>query len=115
MKTKLVLGQLATVALIVSGLGLEVRGAEETRVGTVDMQRALQTVDSGKKAKSQLEKEFTAKKKELQNEQTAIQKMTEEFKKQSLVMNDEARGKKQAELQERMLKFQELTQRSQAE
>ena len=41
--------------------------------------------------------------------------MTEEFKKQSLVMSDEARAKKQAELQERILKFQELTGRSQVE
>ena len=86
-----------------------------TNIGTVDMQKALQSVEAGKKAKSQLEKEFNAKKKELQAEEASIKKMGEEFKKQSLVMNDEARAKKQGELQERIMKFQETTGRSQQE
>lgn len=89
--------------------------AEDLKIGTVDMQRALQTVDAGKKAKAQLEKEFNLKKKDLQAEEAAIRKMGEEFKKQSLVMNDEARAKKQGEIQERIMRFQESTQRSQAE
>jgi len=84
-------------------------------IGIVDMQKALQSVESGKKAKAQLEKEFNAKKKELQAEEASIKKMSEEFKKQSLVMSDDARAKKQGELQERIMKFQELTGRSQSE
>ncbi|MEK7691224.1 MAG: OmpH family outer membrane protein [Bdellovibrionota bacterium] len=88
---------------------------EVTRIGTVDMQRALQTVEAGKKAKSQLEKEFNAKKGDLQKEETAIKKLGEEFKKQSLVLNEDARMKKQGELQERIMKFQESMQRSQQE
>ncbi len=82
--------------------------AEDIKIGTVDMQKALQTVEAGKKAKSDLEKEFNAKKKELQSEEAAIKKMGEEFKKQSLV-------KKQGEIQERIMRFQETTARSQAE
>ncbi|MEO5971668.1 MAG: OmpH family outer membrane protein [Bdellovibrionia bacterium] len=106
-------------SLFVSMMGLGLSGvclaAEDLKIATVDMQKALQTVDLGKKAKSQLEKEFNTKKKSLQTEETAIKKMTEEFKKQSLVMSDEARAKKQGELQERIMKFQELTARSQSE
>jgi len=89
--------------------------AAEVKIGLVDMQQALQNVELGKKAKAQLEKEFNAKKKKLQDEESSIKKMGEEFKKQSLVMNDEARAKKQGELQERIMKFQELTARSQSE
>lgn len=89
--------------------------SEGIRIGVVDMQRAIQAVESGKKAKSQLEKEFNAKKTELQKEEAAIKKMGEEFRKQSLVLNDEARAKKQSELQERIMKFQEMTARSQQE
>jgi outer membrane protein len=90
--------------------------AEETaKVATVDMQKALQTVEAGKKAKAQLEKEFNALKKQIDGEEAAINKMGEEFKKQSLVMNDEARAKKQAELQERIMKYQETRARSQME
>lgn len=106
------------LSLLGVGLGISTLGlanAAETKIATVDMQRALQTVESGKVAKSQLEKEFNAKKKELQAEEASIKKMTEEFKKQSLVMSDEARAKKQGELQERIMKFQELTARSQSD
>ncbi|CAM6054193.1 unnamed protein product [Sphagnum tenellum] len=89
--------------------------SEDLKIATVDMQKALQSVDMGKQAKSQLEKEFNAKKKELQAEEATLKKLTEDFKKQSLVMSDEARTKKQGELQERIVKFQELTARSQTE
>lgn len=85
------------------------------KIATVDMQKALQTVEAGKKAKTQLEKEFNTKKKMLDDEQTAIKKLTEEFKKQSMVLNDDARLKKQTEIQERMAKFQDQMMRSQTE
>ena len=89
--------------------------AAASKIATVDMQKALQTVDAGKKAKGQLEKEFNTKKKMLDDEQTAIKKLTEEFKKQSMVLNDESRAKKQQEIQERMMKFQDQMMRSQNE
>jgi outer membrane protein len=88
---------------------------EEVKIGTVDMQKALQGVEAGKAAKSSLEKDFNAKKKELETEKAAFDKATEEFRKQSLVMNEEARAKKQGELQDRWMKFQERTAKSQQE
>ena len=106
----------ATFALSAGVRAVPAQAETETpKIATVDMQKALQTVEAGKKAKAQLEKEFNAKKKELQTEEAAIKKMGEEFKKQAAVMNDDARGKKQAEIQERIMKFQEVTQRSQAD
>lgn len=89
--------------------------ASEIKFGIVDMQKALQSVEAGKKAKAELEAEFNKKKTELQNEEAAIKKLHEEFQKQSLVMNDQAKAKKQGELQERIMKFQEKTARSQAD
>jgi len=108
------------IAAVVVSFGLMSAGghlakAEEMKLGFVDMQKALQTVEAGKKAKAQLEKEFNAKKKDLQTEEGAIRKMGEEFKKQALVMNEEARAKKQGEIQERVMKLQELQARSQME
>ena len=87
--------------------------ADEIKIATVDMQKALQSSEAGKKALSQLEKEFNDKKKQLQAEEASIKKMGEEFRKQSLVMSDEARGKKQGELQDRIMKFQQTTAKSQ--
>jgi outer membrane protein len=109
-----------TKGILVSAIALALTAgfsahADVEKIGVVDMQQALQTVDAGKKAKAQLERDFNAKKKELETEKAAIDKAGAEFKKQSLVMSDEARGKKQAELQERVMKFQELTNRSQQE
>lgn len=89
--------------------------AEEMKIGVVDMQSALQQVEAGKKAKAQLEKEVSSKTKELQTEEAALRKAGEEFKKQALVMSDDARAKKQAELQERFMKLQELQQKSTVE
>jgi outer membrane protein len=87
--------------------------AAEVKIGTVDMQKALQSVEAGKKAKSQLESEFNAKKKKLQSEEANLRKMTDEFKKQASVMSDEARARKQNEIQERVAKYQEETAKSQ--
>jgi homoserine kinase len=92
--------------------GVESALANEVKVATVDMQKALQSVDAGKKAKSQLEREFNDKKKKLQDEEASIKKLGEEFKKQAAVLNDETRMRRQAEIQERIVKFQELTPRS---
>ena len=89
--------------------------ASDVRIGTVDMQKALQSVEEGKKARGKLETAFNSKKKELQKEEASIKKMHDELQKQSLVMNEKARAKKQAELQQRILKFQERTAKSQME
>jgi len=107
-----------TLTFAIAGFGASASkaiAAEETKIATVDMQKALQTVDAGKKAKAQFEKELGAIKKQVDSEEAAINKMGEEFKKQSLVMNDEARAKKQGELQERIMKYQESRGRSQME
>jgi outer membrane protein len=115
MTNKTVFKNLSMLALATSLLTIYPAAAEEAKFGVVDMQKALQSVEVGKKAKAQLEKDFNSKKKELQSEEGALKKMTEDFKKQSTVMSDEARAKKQAELQERYMKFQETTARSQME
>jgi outer membrane protein len=91
------------------------RAADEFKIATVDMQKALQSVEDGKSAKTQLDKVVASKKKEIEAEGNTIKKMHEDFKKQSLVMNEEARSKKQAEIQERFVKFQETQMRFQEE
>lgn len=120
MKSVKVLRVLVMVGVLALGssvgnLRSTLAAAEGPRIAVIDMQRALQSVEAGKKAKQQLEKEFNQRKKELQNEEAALKKMDEEFKKQSLVMSDEARGKKLGEIQARAMKLQEWTQRSQME
>jgi outer membrane protein len=101
--------------IVVAAASAQASTDTAVKIGIVDMQKAIQGVESGKKARSQLEKDFNSRKAELQKEEASIKKMGEEFRKQSLVLNEEARAKKQQELQERVMKFQELTARSQQE
>src|SRR4051812_40696816 len=92
---------------------LSAHAAADIKIAVVDLQKALQSVDAGRKAKGSLEKEFNDKKKSLQAEEEAIKKMSEDFKKQSLVLSDEAKARKQNEIQERLLKYRELFGKSQ--
>ncbi len=78
------------------------------KIATIDLQKALQTVNAGKKARGNLEIEVKSKQKMIQDEENALKKLDEEFKKQSLVLNDEAKSKKIQELQERAMKFQQM-------
>jgi outer membrane protein len=54
------------------------------KIGTVDMQRAIQTSETGKKAKGELEQAFNKKKKELQAEEANLKKLQEDFQKKTI-------------------------------
>src|SRR5580700_10899592 len=73
--------------------------AAEIKMGFIDMQKAIQETAAGKKAKKDLEDEFNKKKKDLEKREADIKKMGEDFEKRSMAMNEEARMKKQGEIQ----------------
>lgn len=87
----------------------------DVKIGFVDMQKAIQETDAGKKAKKDLEDDFNKKKKELEKREADIKKMGEDFEKRSMAMNEEARAKKQQEIQMEMRKYQEIAGKSQVE
>lgn len=84
-------------------------------LGYVDLQKALQTVEAGKSAKSQLEKEISTKKADLEKQQTAFQKEAEQFEKKAAILNESAKAAKQAELQKKLVELQKSAQQSQME
>jgi len=86
-----------------------------TDIGYVDLQKAVQSVDSGQKAKELLAKEFERRKNEIQTRQDELKKMQDEFEKKSMVMNEKSRMEKQAEFQRKFQDFQEFYQKSQME
>lgn len=87
----------------------------DVKIGYIDMQKAIQETASGKKAKKDLEEEFNKKKKELEKMEADIKKKGEDFEKRSGVMNEDARTKKQAELNADMRKYQETAGKAQME
>lgn len=85
----------------------------DVKIGFVDMQKAIQETKAGKKAKKELEDEFNKKKKELEKREADIKKMGEDFEKRSMAMNEDARMKKQGEIQGEMRKYQEIATKAQ--
>lgn len=91
--------------------------ANETvfKLGFVDLQKTLQSVEAGKTAKATLEKEVTAKRTGLEKQQQTLQKEAEEFEKKSGLMNDSAKTQKQQELQKKFSELQKTAAESQME
>ena len=81
--------------------------AEDVKLGFVDLQRALNETEDGRKAKAKLKKDFDQKQKELDEQQEELKKAIEDLdKKRTLMPADKVRDK-EAELQGRMQKVQQ--------
>lgn len=108
------MSRLSRVTLfVVLMLGASTAFAEEVKIGYVDMQRALNETDDGRKAKAQLKKVFDQKQKELDEQQEELKKAIEDLdKKRTLLPADKVR-EKETELQTRMQKVQQTYMRHQ--
>jgi outer membrane protein len=73
----------------------------DTKIGYVDMQRALNEVDEGKTARAALKKEFDAKQKLLDEKKQEFEKLRADFEKQATVMSEDARKQKQGDLEKK--------------
>lgn len=89
--------------------------AAESKVGYVDVQKAIQSTAAGKKAKEVLDGEYGKRKKDLDKKKADIEKMNQDLEKKKTVLSEEVMGKKQVELQEEMMKFQKTVAENQME
>lgn len=89
------------------------KGAAGLHIAYVDLQKALQSVEAGRTAKTNLEKEVAAKRAELEKDQAALQAEAEQFEKKAAILNDSAKQAKQAELQKKFADFQKNAAESQ--
>lgn len=88
-------------------LGTSAAFADDLKVGYVDMQRALNETDDGRKAKEKLKKDFDQKQKELDELQAQLKKDMDDLeKKRTLLPADKVR-EKEAELRARLEKVQQ--------
>lgn len=76
-------------------------------IGKVDVQKVLVEVNEGKKVRDKLKGEFEKKQKILRKEEDRIKKMKKDLDKQAAILNDQARSKKEKELQEEIFKIQQ--------
>lgn len=95
--------------------GLSGFAQAETKIGLVDMQKAIQTSSAGKKAKAELEAELEKKKKEIKKKEDDLKKMGEDLERKKAVLSEEVFGKKQAEFQDEMMKYRDNATKTQME
>lgn len=78
------------------------------KIGYVDLQRALNSVEEGKKAKAKLKKEFESKQKTLTKKQNEVKNLKQSLESGAEMMTDQAKRKKAIELQQQMASLQQL-------
>jgi outer membrane protein len=89
--------------------------AENIKLATVDMQRALNECDAGKKAKEDFKSQVDKLQADLNKQKTAIEKIKEDVEKKGMVLKDEERKSIERDYQRRLRDFQRTYKDSQAE
>lgn len=82
----------------IAALAFALPALAQAKVGVVNLQEALNSVDEGKNAKAQLKKEFESKQKVISEREEEIRKLQTEYQKQQSVMNDATRNQRQEEI-----------------
>ena len=86
-------------------LGASTQAATQ-KVGYVDLQRTLNETKAGKAARDRLESDKKRKQAEIDRQQADLKKEFEAFEKQKVVLKDDARLKKERELQDKYVALQ---------
>ncbi len=81
-------------------------GSSTVQIGIVDMNRALNEVNEGKRAKAKLEAEGKKKKQKLEIMQKELEKMRDDLEKQKLILSQDALQKKQQAFQQKFMELQ---------
>ena len=87
----------------------------EYKIGVVDLYRALNESDAGKRAKTDLEALLKAKESSVEDKRKAIDNLKSELDKQSSIMSGDAKKAKEADLERLLRDYQRMLADSQAE
>ena len=90
----------AALALLVN-----TAAAADFKVAVVDMQRALNECDAGKKAKDQVKGKFDKAQDQLKKQRDELDKAREEFDKKALVLKDDQRRDLEKDFEAKQLEF----------
>ena len=102
-------GRSARVALGLMALALVLGaaplGAVEQKIGVVDMQRALNECDAGKRAKDQVKAKFERSQNQLKKQREDLDHLKEDYERKATVLKDEERRNLEKDLETRGLEF----------
>lgn len=104
---------LAVVIILVTGSS--VFAADIPKIGYVDLVKALNDSDSGKKAKADLEFLIKSKQSVIDEKGKAIEKVKTDIEKQSTLLSQDARKSKEEEMERFIREYQRLVSDSQGE
>ena len=96
----------AALALAFGAAAVPATARAQQKIAYVDLQRALNEVEEGKAAKAALKREFDQKQKLLDDRKAEFDKLRGEVDKQAVVMSEEARKEKQADLERKGMELQ---------
>jgi outer membrane protein len=98
------IGLAVAAAVVVAAVPAAAQGV---KLGFVDIQKALMTVNEGKAAKNKLEKIAKSKQAELDKMQDDIKRLATELQEQGAVMREETKRQKAQEYQKRLMELQD--------
>lgn len=110
------MNKIQTLIFIAASLALSgFAQAGELKIGVIDFQKCIQTSESGKKARGEVEKILAKRKKEYEDKEAELKKSQEDYLKKKSALSDAAKGEQEGKLQEKYFKLQEMKQKFQAE
>jgi outer membrane protein len=89
--------------------------AADVKLGYIDMQKALNTSESGKEAKEQLAARVKKYQDEINSKQEEIKKLKDDLEKQGMLLSESTRNAKEKDYQQRLKEFQRFTKDAQDE
>lgn len=99
--------RLSVLFFVLFGLvGGPVIAAEGVKIGVIDFQKALNSVEQGKRAKDQLKGEFDSKQKKLDLQQNELKQIREDFEKQKLALSEAAVREKEKQFNDKYMELQ---------
>ena len=97
-------GALLGMAMLL-GVAGAVPARAEVKIGVVDMQRALNECNAGKKAKDEVRRKFEKAQNELKTQRENLDRMRESYDKKALVLKEDERRSLEKDLEARSLDF----------
>lgn len=112
---KILLVSIAVLTMLTTGMVSTGFTAEALKIGTVDLFRALNESDAGKKAKSDLEAIIRSKESAIEEKRKNIEKLNAELQKQERLISPKAKKEREEKIEHLTRDFQRLVTDSQAE
>jgi outer membrane protein len=82
--------------------------AQTTRIAVVDLQRALNETEDGRRAKAKLKRLFKQRQQSLDKRQNELKALKEELDARGMMMTPEAKQERMADLQKKLMEVQQL-------